>query len=123
MPPIFWVIKFKVLTVCMMSVVQLDENSELYTLCFEHKGEIQPISDFEDPTQADLLKDMINNTGYSIKLSDLVHTREFSIGTTNSNGFKVESTAQDLEDALKKLDIEVDFLVEAPLSEIPEFQF
>lgn len=105
----------------MMSVMQLDENSELYTLCFEHKGEIQPISDFKDPTQADLLKDMINKTGYSIKLTDLAKTREFSIGMISGNGFEVEITAQNLEDALKKLNIKVDFLVEPPISEIPYF--
>lgn len=107
----------------MMSVVQLDENSELYTLCFEHKGEIQPISDFEDPKQADLLKDMINSTGYSIKLTDLVETREFSIGITSGSDFKVMNTAQDLEEALDHLNIKVDFKVEAPLLEIQDFYF
>lgn len=101
-----------------MRVVQLDEQSEIFTLCFENNGDLQPITDFDNQKQAHHIEHLINKTGYSIKLTEHSTTREFSIGLQKENSFEVFKTANDLTQALAKLNIKVDFLVEPPPIEI-----
>lgn len=97
-----------------MQVAKLDESSELYTLCFDNNGEYEPLSDFINLNQANLIQQLINNSGYCIKLSDHSTTREFSIGIHKEGGFDLVKTTEDLTTALEFLNIKVDFLVEAP---------
>lgn len=99
-----------------MIVTKLDENSEVFTLCFEHKGELQPITDFCDLSQAELVEKQINKTGYGITLKNS-QVREFAIGKILEGVFQEEKSAANLHDALETLGINVDFPVEAPLTD------
>lgn len=99
---------------CKMKVTGLDENAELYTLCFDNNGDFEPLTDFINLKQANLIQELINLSGYCIKLSDHATTREFSIGIHTENGFEVVKTTEDLTSALEFLNIKVDFLVEPP---------
>lgn len=97
-----------------MKVTRLDDNAEQYTLCFDNNGEFEPLTDFINLQQASLIQELINKSGYCIKLSDHATTREFSIGIHNGSDFEVKTTTEDLTSALEFLNIKVDFLVEAP---------
>lgn len=85
-------------------------------------GAILPISDFESKKQAELLKDLINQTGFSIKLKELSTEREFSIGRYQREQFIECKTADSFQAALACIGIQVDFPVEAPEFDLDTYQ-
>jgi hypothetical protein len=107
----------------MMIVTQINDSTDVFTLAHEDKvGAIMPISDFQSKGQAELLKDLINQTGFCIKLKELSTEREFSIGRYQKNQFIECKTADSLEDALSLIGINVNFPVEAPEFDLDSYQ-
>lgn len=104
---------------CKMKVIKLDESSELHTLCYDNNGDYEPLTDFMNAHQALLVQQLINDSGFCIKLSEHATTREFSIGKHDTDGvFKLIQTTTDLTSALDFINIKVNFLVEPPPMEI-----
>lgn len=102
---------------CKMKVTRLDDSADFYTLCFDNNGDYEPLTDFINLQQANLIQELINNSGYCIKLSDHATTREFSIGRHKDESFEVIKKTNDLTSALDFLNIKVDFFVEPPQME------
>lgn len=104
-----------------MIVTQLEDGSEKFTLCFEHKDEFQPITDFENKEQAILIQNEINRRGMGITLKVPSRIREFSI-LEFKNGKPIETaTALNFEQALEEIGIKVDFKVEEPVIDLSFF--
>lgn len=106
-----------------MIITQFDDSSDIFTLAHEDKcGGITPITDFESKIQAEYLKDLINETGFCIKLKELSTEREFSIGRYQKNTFIECKSADSLTEALSMIGINVDFQVEAPEFNLDTYQ-
>lgn len=107
----------------MMIVTQIDDCSDLFTLAHMDKtGTILPISDFDSKNHAEIVKDLINQTGFSIKLKELSTEREFSIGRYQRESFIECKTADSFQAALACIGIQVDFPVEAPAFDFDNYE-
>lgn len=102
-----------------MIVAQLDNNS-IYTLCCQVDGDIRPIADFSDKSQAEYLQKEINKQNCVVMLDELSDVREFCIGVKRGAVIETTARATNLSEALNILGINVDFEVEPKEKIVPE---
>lgn len=110
-------------TIMPMVVLKLDDECEFYTLCFAGNKDVKPLTDFDSLEHAEILMNRINKSGYAITLTEPSCVREFSVGTLVEGKFTPHFKASDLKHALKLINVNVDFDVEAPQEDATFLQY
>lgn len=104
------------LKIVLMTVENIfQKDPEIFTLCFkDDHGDVNPIVDFYQIEHATKLAALLNKSGYFIKLNDLCNEREIEVYLKKAEAKAPVGKFSRLEDALKYLNIKVDFEVEPP---------
>ena len=108
------------LKIVLMTVENIFQDKlGIFTLCYKNKdGEVNPIVDFVRPEHANELAEILNKSGYFIKLNDFSEEREIEVYAKSPGNAKPLEKFPNLSDALSFLNIAVNFEVEPPESKI-----
>lgn len=83
----------------MMILIKHDDESFL-TLALKHQGKAYTVEDIFDHKEANLIKDLINSSGYSVLVTER-NPKLYTIGKFNNEEFLSEIDFSDFNEAIE----------------------